>query len=72
MPAPDLSHIAWRKSRHSAACSANCVEVGNDAGFVVVRDSLDPAGPVLAFSPTAWASFIDRVRFRGFDIRRPH
>ncbi|WEB40644.1 MULTISPECIES: DUF397 domain-containing protein [Streptomyces] len=31
-------------------------------GVVPVRDSKDPAGPVLVFSGRAWAAFVDAMR----------
>ena len=47
----------WRKSRHSFS-SGNCVEVGQGASIIGVRDSKDrEAGPVLAFDVQAWAGF---------------
>ena len=48
----------WRKSSYSAACG-DCVEVG---GSVRVRDTADRSGPVLKFSPAAWAEFTGRLR----------
>jgi hypothetical protein len=47
----------WRKSTASAACG-DCAEVGQDGAVVGVRDSQDPGGPVLVFSPAAWAAFL--------------
>jgi hypothetical protein len=41
----------------------NCVEVaelGN--GHRAVRDSKDPAGPVLTFTAAAWAAFTTGIR----------
>ncbi|WP_410539553.1 DUF397 domain-containing protein [Streptomyces sp. KL2] len=31
-------------------------------GIVPVRDSKVPSGPVLAFPPTSWASFISELK----------
>ncbi|MFE3503484.1 DUF397 domain-containing protein [Kitasatospora sp. NPDC059160] len=56
---PD-SPITWRKSTHSGS-GGQCVEVA-DARPVRVRDSKDPDGPRLEFSPTAWQSFVTAVR----------
>ncbi|WP_035798565.1 DUF397 domain-containing protein [Kitasatospora mediocidica] len=48
---------AWRKSSHSGGNGA-CVEVAvPESATVAVRDSKDPEGPQLHFSPTAWAAF---------------
>jgi hypothetical protein len=50
--------VEWRTSSYSAG-AGECVEV---AGAVQVRDSQDPGGAVLAFSPAAWAAFTGRLR----------
>ncbi|MET7803259.1 DUF397 domain-containing protein [Micromonospora chersina] len=46
----------WRKSSHSGDEGA-CVEMALLPEAVAVRDSKDPAGPVLVFPPAAWAAF---------------
>ncbi|MBE1486558.1 DUF397 domain-containing protein [Plantactinospora soyae] len=49
----------WRKSSRSSANQGDCVEVaGNLPGRVLVRDSKDRQGPVLAFGPGAWRAFV--------------
>ncbi|MBB4920378.1 DUF397 domain-containing protein [Streptosporangium saharense] len=64
---PDLSAAKFRKSSRSDQ-SGNCVEVAtNLPGLVAVRDSKDPSGPTLAFTPTQWRSFIGRVNTGTFD-----
>ena len=42
----------------------SCVEVAHDeaTGQRFVRDSKDPAGPVLAFTPQEWTAFEQSVR----------
>ncbi|MEV6693334.1 DUF397 domain-containing protein [Micromonospora sp. NPDC051196] len=53
-----LSGAQWRKSSRSGS-SDQCVEVAtNVSGVVGVRDSKDPAGPVLTFDPYAWRVFV--------------
>ncbi|MER7166688.1 DUF397 domain-containing protein [Micromonospora sp. NPDC000207] len=54
----DLTNARWRKSSRSGSNGGACVEVaGNLPGAVAVRDSKDPSGPVLSFTPGAWAAF---------------
>ncbi|MCZ7440738.1 DUF397 domain-containing protein [Micromonospora sp. WMMC241] len=49
----------WRTSLRSTDSGGNCVEVaGNLPGVVLVRDSKDPSGPALAFTPDAWRSLV--------------
>jgi Domain of unknown function (DUF397) len=54
----------WRKSSHSGGNGGGCVEVGAPAGVdrVLVRDTKDRRGPVLAFSPQVWRRFAERVK----------
>jgi hypothetical protein len=55
----NLSGATWRKSTRSNANAGDCVEVADDLrGIVGVRDSKDPAGPVLTFDPAAWRAFV--------------
>lgn len=62
----ELTHsheLTWRKSSLSSAEGGNCVEVAtNLPGVVAVRDSKDPLGPVLTFTPGEWGAFIAGVR----------
>ncbi|GAB3817851.1 DUF397 domain-containing protein [Micromonospora zhanjiangensis] len=59
----DLTGSRWRKSTRSGSSGGNCVEVADNLGGVVgVRDSKDQDGPPLAFSPTAWKSFIELAK----------
>jgi uncharacterized protein DUF397 len=50
--------VAWRKSSHSGTGGGNCVEVATCPDTVHVRDSKDPDGPRLAFTPAAWSAFV--------------
>ena len=52
----------WRKSSYSNGNGGgNCVEVDVRPGEVAVRDSKNPAGPVLSFDRRAWAEFLEFV-----------
>ena len=62
----DLSLARWRKSARSGSGGGNsCVEVADNlAGVVPLRDSKDPDGAVLVFTPGEWAAFTRGVRMR--------
>ncbi|GJF23934.1 hypothetical protein SHO565_44980 [Streptomyces sp. HO565] len=51
--------IQWRKSSYSGDQGGDCVEVAELPAAVAVRDSKDPASPVLALAPAAFATFLD-------------
>ncbi len=53
----------WRKSSYSGGNGGECVEVASTGKpLIAVRDSKDPNGPKLAFTPPMWQSFVQRVR----------
>ncbi|MFY1573404.1 DUF397 domain-containing protein [Verrucosispora sp. WMMD703] len=59
---PALSGARWHKSSRSSGNGGDCVEVaGNLPDVVGVRDSKDPTGPALLFSPAAWRAFVATV-----------
>jgi hypothetical protein len=54
---------AWAKSSYSDPNGGNCVEARQPGTSTVqVRDSKDPAGPVLSFSGECWHAFTAAVR----------
>jgi hypothetical protein len=53
----------WRKSSYSGTNGGNCVEVARTLpAAIAVRDSKDPAGPKLIFTPADWAAFTAAIR----------
>ncbi|MET9399368.1 DUF397 domain-containing protein [Kitasatospora sp. NPDC002965] len=57
----------WRRSSYSSGnASDNCIEV-DDARPGSVRDSKDPQGPRLRFTPAAWQSFVTATADGEFD-----
>jgi hypothetical protein len=63
----DLTGAIWRKASYST--TGNCVEVArNLAGVVAVRDSKNPAGPKLIFTPAEWREFTAAVQTGDFDL----
>ncbi|MEV6104548.1 DUF397 domain-containing protein [Streptomyces sp. NPDC051940] len=62
----ELHDADWIRSSHSTGAN-NCVEVTPvGAGGLAVRDSKNPQGPALVFTPAAWADFLSAIR--GGDI----
>lgn len=47
----------WRKSTRSSGNGGACIEVGDQARGVLVRDTTNREGGTLAFTPDAWESF---------------
>ena len=52
----------WRKSSYSGSNGGACVEARALPAAVAVRDSKDPDGPKLLFTPEAWAAFATSLR----------
>jgi Domain of unknown function (DUF397) len=62
----NLDWSRWRKSRRSS--TANCVEVRLRSGRIQVRDSKDPHGPQLSFTPAEWDAFVAGAKDGEFDL----
>jgi hypothetical protein len=63
----DLSDAKWFKSSRSGG-SNECVEVAHlDGSLVGVRDSKNPDGPALIFTPGEWDAFTGGVADGDFD-----
>ena len=63
----------WRRSSSSTGADMTCVEVTLDGGphddpAVLVRDSKDPAGPVLRFTFAEWRAFLRGVGDGEFEL----
>lgn len=74
MDQPDLDRATWRKSSASGG-NGGCIEVATLAGskensdyVIAVRDSSNPQGPVLIFTPDEWLAFTAGVRDGEFDL----
>ncbi|MFB6894343.1 DUF397 domain-containing protein [Kitasatospora sp. NPDC056327] len=64
----DLTSARWRKSTRSSS-NGGCLEVADGhPDTVPVRDSKNPAGPVLLFPSPAWRSFVAAVKADEFDL----
>lgn len=65
MEGTDHPVTMWRKSTYSGGNGSNCVEVGAVGSVVVVRDTKDRAGALLAFGADAWRRFAATVKDAG-------
>ena len=67
MSASQLQGVIWQKSARSNP-SGNCVECAAlPGGGVAVRNSRDPEGPALLYTPAEIEAFILPVRDGDFD-----
>jgi hypothetical protein len=68
VPAGQLQAVTWQKSRRSNP-SGNCVELAQlpDGAGIAVRNSRDPLGPALIYTPEEMAAFILGARDGDFD-----
>jgi len=58
-----MDETGWRKSTYSSNGGASCIEVGQGARIIAVRDTQQHGrGPVLRFTPAAWRRFADQVK----------
>ncbi|MQY15770.1 hypothetical protein SRB5_59610 [Streptomyces sp. RB5] len=71
--APELGAAVWRKSSYSGGSESQCIEVADltrtPHGALAVRDSKNPHGPALLFTPDAFAGFVDAVRRGEFGLQ---
>jgi Domain of unknown function (DUF397) len=64
-----IGHVTWRKSSYSGSSGGNCVEVAQfPASAIAVRDSKDPDGPRLVFTPDEWQAFVAGLKAGEFDL----
>lgn len=65
----DRTTARWTKSTRSNGSGGNCVETSplHDGGMAV-RDSKNPAGPILFFTPDEWSAFVGGVKDGQFDL----
>ncbi|ACY96993.1 DUF397 domain-containing protein [Thermomonospora curvata] len=59
----------WRKSSHSGNGGADCVELARTPREVAARDSKNPHGAILKFSPEAFGAFLSDIKSGKYDHR---
>lgn len=52
----------WRKSSYSGSGGGQCVEVGGTAPGVLIRDTTNRAGTVLAIPAASWRALLAGIR----------
>ena len=65
----DAPDAGWRKASRSVNNGA-CVEVASMPASVLVRDTVNPSGAVIAYAPTAWRFFLNSTKGGAFDSFR--
>ena len=68
MNAHDLTDAHWIKSSYSSG-EGQCVEVARLRGAVAARDSKNPGGPALVFTPEGWEGFVRGVNASADEFR---
>lgn len=58
---------AFIKSSYSSS-NQGCVEFAQDGDLIMIRDSKDPQGPVLTFTPKEWDAFVKGAKDEEFDL----
>ena len=64
----NLDGAQWRRSDRGGPPSENCVEVAFVDGAIAVRQSNNPAGPVLLFTQGEWDAFVAGAKDGEFDL----
>ena len=65
-----LAGAIWHKSSYSGSNGGGCVDVADNLpGVVAVRDSKDPDGPKLMFTPAEWRTFTSGLKSGALGLR---
>jgi hypothetical protein len=62
----ERKNLTWHKSQ-SSTINGQCVEIASAAGKIAIRDSKDPDGPILVYTPTEFSAFLEGARNGEFD-----
>jgi hypothetical protein len=64
----NLEDARWRASNRGGPHPDSRVEVAFVDGAIAVRDSKNPTGPVLLFTPDEWDAFVGGAKDGEFDL----
>jgi hypothetical protein len=64
----DLDGARWTSGRRLQPDSPNYVEVAFVGEAIAVRDSTNPDGPALIFTPAEWDAFVGGAKDGEFDL----
>lgn len=62
----ERENLAWCKAQQSTN-NGQCVEIASTAGKIAIRDSKDPDGPILVYTPAEFSAFLAGARNGEFD-----
>jgi hypothetical protein len=62
----ELAALSWVKARASTY-NGQCVEIASAPGKIAIRDSKNPTGPILVYTPAEFKAFLISVRNGEFD-----
>jgi Domain of unknown function (DUF397) len=62
----EFDGLDWRKAQLSVNNGA-CVELARAGSMIAIRDSKDPAGPVLTYTSAEWQAFLHGAKNGEFD-----
>ncbi|MGH3505235.1 MAG: DUF397 domain-containing protein [Nocardioidaceae bacterium] len=69
---PDLSRAEWRRSADSEEPSeGGHIEIAFVDDMIAMRDSSQPDGSVLIFTPAEWDAFVEGAKDGEFDFDEP-
>ncbi|MQA14005.1 MAG: DUF397 domain-containing protein [Pseudonocardiaceae bacterium] len=54
----DLSRAQWRRGSQTGDPGAGHLEIAFVDGYIAMRNSADPDGAVLVFTPAEWDAFV--------------
>lgn len=66
----ELAGLSWIKAKASNHNGA-CVEIASTPDKIAMRDSKDPSGPILVYTPVEFRAFLDGARNGEFDSLLP-